>query len=146
MVNILAGAESPAFGDLDGNGLPENPGDGVGVAGYLAQIEALAASFAQDESHPQANRTAATTIQGTTAQMQVQVAAAIALAQEILAAPDIAAAQPVVQTLQDTLALVANGHDLDGNGVIDPLLLEGSLADLRELGLAMAQASVVPAE
>ncbi|MCB8962274.1 MAG: protein kinase [Ardenticatenales bacterium] len=146
VVNILAGAESPAFGDLDGNGLPENPGDGVGVAGYLAQIEALAASFAQDESHPQANRTAATTIQGTTAQMQVQVAAAIALAQEILAAPDIAAAQPVVQTLQDTLALVANGHDLDGNGVIDPLLLEGSLADLRELGLAMAQASVVPAE
>ena len=146
VVNILAGAESAAFGDLDGNGLPENPGDGVGVAGYLAQIEELAASFAQDESHRQASQNAAAIIQGTTSQLQTQIATAITLAQEILAAPDIGAAQPVAQNLQETLALVANGHDLDGNGVIDPLLAEGSLSAIRELGLMLAQASLQPLE
>lgn len=41
VVNILAGADDPRFGDHDGNGTAENPGDGFGVLGYTAEITAI---------------------------------------------------------------------------------------------------------
>ncbi|MEZ4712053.1 MAG: formylglycine-generating enzyme family protein [Caldilineaceae bacterium] len=36
--NVLDGENGFSFGDLDRNGLPENPGDGVGVRVYLAAV------------------------------------------------------------------------------------------------------------
>jgi hypothetical protein len=44
VVNIFEGAAGPRFGDYDGNGNAENPGDGFGVVGYVAQITALLGS------------------------------------------------------------------------------------------------------
>ena len=41
IVNILDGAGGARFGDHDGNGVAENPGDGFGVIGYAAQIAEL---------------------------------------------------------------------------------------------------------
>ncbi len=41
VVNILEGAAGPRFGDHDGNGNAENPGDGFGVVGYTEQISTL---------------------------------------------------------------------------------------------------------
>jgi hypothetical protein len=41
IVNILEGAAGPRFGDYDGSGTAENPGDGFGVIGYAAQIAEL---------------------------------------------------------------------------------------------------------
>jgi hypothetical protein len=41
VVNILEGAAGPRFGDHDGNGVAENPGDGFGVIGYSSQIAQL---------------------------------------------------------------------------------------------------------
>ena len=41
VVNILEGATGPRFGDHDGNGVAENPGDGFGVVGYARQIAEL---------------------------------------------------------------------------------------------------------
>jgi len=41
VVNIFEGAAGPRFGDHDGNGNAENPGDGFGVVGYVGQITAL---------------------------------------------------------------------------------------------------------
>lgn len=41
IVNILEGIGRPRYGDHDGNGAAENPGDGFGVVGYAAQIAAL---------------------------------------------------------------------------------------------------------
>ncbi len=38
VVNIIEGAAGPRFGDHDGNGVAENPGDGFGVIGYSSQI------------------------------------------------------------------------------------------------------------
>ena len=39
VVNIIEGTEGPNFGDLVGNGVVENPGDGKGVLAYLADRE-----------------------------------------------------------------------------------------------------------
>lgn len=41
VVNILEGAAGPRFGDHDGNGVAEDPGDGFGVKGYAGQVAAL---------------------------------------------------------------------------------------------------------
>lgn len=43
VINILEGASGPHFGDHDGHGTAENPGDGFGVVGYAAQIAILLA-------------------------------------------------------------------------------------------------------
>jgi len=44
VVNIIEGAAGPRFGDYDGNGNAENPGDGFGVLGYAGQIANLLAN------------------------------------------------------------------------------------------------------
>jgi len=41
VVNILEGAGGPRYGDHDGNGTAENPGDGFGVISYAGQIARL---------------------------------------------------------------------------------------------------------
>jgi hypothetical protein len=41
VVNILEGATGPRFGDYNGSGTAENPGDGFGVIGYAAHIAEL---------------------------------------------------------------------------------------------------------
>jgi hypothetical protein len=41
VVNIIEGAAGPRFGDHDGNGTAENPGDGFGVIGYTTQVAEL---------------------------------------------------------------------------------------------------------
>lgn len=41
VINILEGASGPHFGDHDGHGIAENPGDGFGVVGYAGQIATL---------------------------------------------------------------------------------------------------------
>jgi hypothetical protein len=41
VVNILEGASGPRFGDHDGNGQAQNPGDGFGVRSYAEQIVEL---------------------------------------------------------------------------------------------------------
>ncbi|NUM49268.1 MAG: anti-sigma factor [Anaerolineales bacterium] len=41
VINILEGASGPHFGDHDGHGIAENPGDGFGVIGYAGQMASL---------------------------------------------------------------------------------------------------------
>lgn len=41
IVNIFEGMGGPRFGDHDGNGSAENPGDGFGVLGYSGQIAVI---------------------------------------------------------------------------------------------------------
>ncbi len=41
VINILEGASGPHFGDHDGHGTAENPGDGFGVVEYAGQMSTL---------------------------------------------------------------------------------------------------------
>jgi len=43
-INVLAGEGSPEYGDYDGNGRPDNPGDGYGLLAYLRLAQELAQS------------------------------------------------------------------------------------------------------
>ena len=52
VVNIIEGSGGPNFGDLDGDGTAQNPGDGFGVLGYApdAKHATFAASSAPDDA------------------------------------------------------------------------------------------------
>jgi hypothetical protein len=63
VVNIFEGAAGPRFGDHDGNGNAENPGDGFGVVGYVAQITALLGSRPEVANAAAAVQTQVTALQ-----------------------------------------------------------------------------------
>ena len=48
-INIIEGVDGDNFGDLDGNGRAENPGDDVGVQNYLADARVLIPDVEGDE-------------------------------------------------------------------------------------------------
>jgi plastocyanin len=48
LINLLVGKDNPTYGDLDGNGVVEDPGDGTGMFAYLQTLRAQAAAAHQD--------------------------------------------------------------------------------------------------
>lgn len=79
VINIIAGTASPRFADYTGDGRADNPGDGFGALAYAQQIGTLLPQVSGDLSGVENLLTA---IQDK--------------AEEILAAPDLATAQPLL--------------------------------------------------
>ena len=95
VVNILEGAGGPRYGDHDGNGTAENPGDGFGVIGYAGQITSLIPEQA--------------TIGETVATLQAQVAAVQDKCLEILQLEEPAAAAAQLSELQVLIEQLKSG-------------------------------------
>lgn len=109
VVNILDGADGAFFGDLNGDGRAENPGDNIGVRRHLLDSralvgEALAASTptGERETHGAA---ATAAIDDSLALMNQ----AIGQAQALLAAPDIAAAELLAAAMRGQTRLLIGG-------------------------------------
>lgn len=95
VVNILEGAGGPRYGDHDGNGSAENPGDGFGVLGYTGQIASLIPEQVA--------------IGETVATLQAQVAAVQDKCLEILQMEDPAAAAAQLGELQALIEQLKSG-------------------------------------
>lgn len=142
LINILQGANGPDFGDNDGNGAVDNPGDGFGLAGeggYIAQVVEQARLAAQAE--------------GATDNVvlhagHVEIAGANAL--ELL--PLMLDAQ-IKLRIEDTTCCgvpglvndtavwaerLLNGQDANGDGRVDPIPGEGTLQTLYDHAQLMA--------
>lgn len=134
-VNILNGENGAVFGDLDGDGLTQNPGDGVGVSGYLVGAILLTNSAEVDTNekiHYATLIDAALTNSVTLVEEVTQLAIGVLSADTVEEAEAISAEQiTLVQSLLD-------GIDLDENGVIDPFALEGGIQAIHELIVAYA--------
>jgi plastocyanin len=52
LVNLIVGKNSQDYGDLDGNGAVEDPGDGKGAVNYLAQVRSPAQAGADSGADP----------------------------------------------------------------------------------------------
>lgn len=109
VVNILDGADGAFFGDLNGDGRAENPGDNIGVRRHLLDSrgllgEALAAGTptAEREAH---GTVAAAAIDASLA----LVSQAIERAQALSAAPDSGAAQPLAEAVRGQTRLLVGG-------------------------------------
>lgn len=89
IVNILEGMGGPRYGDHDGNGTAENPGDGFGVIGYSGQIAEML--------------TGQETVFETNTSIQAQSAAIQDRCLEILQLEDLAAATAQLTELQQMI-------------------------------------------
>jgi hypothetical protein len=131
VLNTLFGSADPRYGDYDGIGGPENPGDGYGVLRYsrsLSQTLQLAADSADATDNM---RTRVAEVQTTLRNIgdpsvdSPWVASLFAHAQEVLNAGSAAAAQTPANQMLSFADRLYNGTDLNDNGVIDPLPNEG---------------------
>jgi plastocyanin len=117
--NILVGNESADFGDLNGDGDPQNPGDGFGIWPYAFRIAVVAGTIAEP-GLPDYIRTAAAGIVACAANISdIWGPEAASLAREGLNAADAAAAEGPGLELNNAAKAILGGVDENGNGEIE---------------------------
>lgn len=138
VVNILDGETGPNFGDLDGDTLAQNPGDGYGVRAY----------FVGAQEHAQL----AADAEGATAEVKLHAGhviissdnaldfmdAAIGQALRVIASDSPAEAQSAALELQRLLQIAIDGQDANGDGSIAPIANEGAWQIAYDHALNMA--------
>lgn len=149
VINILDGAEGEFFGDLDGDGLAQNPGDGFGLRAYLnGAIEhaelAANAPGATDEVRLHAGHTIIAS-KNTLLWLDEAIAAAV----RILSSDSVAEAQPSADELSQLTADMIAGRDVDGDGAVAPIEGEGAIDiglqhALLTAGLEIFEGSLTP--
>ncbi len=119
-VNIALGASSPDYGDLDGNGRAENPGDDVGLGPYLFLLQDAARSAVLVPNADVEVQQVATAVIDTTESLLQTVGDAARLGLRITSSDTLEEAQPlaaelntlVVQSAVVPLVQQAEGLDL----------------------------------
>lgn len=137
VVNILVGEESAAFGDLNGDGLAQNPGDGFGVAIYLARAkEHAGAAASADGAGAEVKLHAEHTVIGCDNAL-VFLDEAVQAAGRVLASDSVAEAKQGADVLASWVDALLNGSDANGDGVIAPVADEGGIHLAYEHALKM---------
>lgn len=129
VINIIVGESSGdqfgiAFGDHDGNGTAENPGDGIGVWPYtndaIAQLDALL----EGVDTPESQKAPLTSARQCLVNLREQAKVTLDQAQAVLAGADAPAAASAAQIMAASADAGALGIDSDGNSSIDPIVGE----------------------
>jgi hypothetical protein len=132
--NILSGQSAPEFGDLNGDGVTRNSGDGYGVWPYARKVSELTDNIASISGLEEPPLTAARNMGicanhiSATWGPQVREQGRI-----ILDATDASSAQEAAQTMVTLLNALAKGVDANSNGVIDPVAGECGATQVYEL-------------
>lgn len=145
-INILAGEEGPHFGDLNFDGQAQNPGDGVGVYGYLQTSMAVMEDLVEREDVTGNQRFYANQVSTTSDNRLTMIDAAIEQGLKVFASDTAAEAGPFLGELDQFLNALMTGEDTDGNGVIDPLAGEGGILVLQDLTLGLNEVAIFPVE
>jgi plastocyanin/uncharacterized membrane protein YozB (DUF420 family) len=129
--NLIAGSRDAKFGDLNGDGRSQNPGDGFGLllngdqAGYIkstfdAATAALGAPDATDaiKAHSEHVRISATNMEGWAGEARD-------LALQLAQAPDAASVATPAARLLELGQWLNRGDDANGDGEIAPIPGEG---------------------
>ena len=127
VVNILDGETGETFGDLDGDTVAQNPGDGFGVRAYLEGAKehtnlALGADGVTAEIQLHADHVL---ISSDNALGRID--AAIAEAVRIISSDSAGEAQGAAEELAALLDAALNGADANGDGSIAPIVDEGGI-------------------
>ena len=127
VINILDGEAGSSFGDLDGDTVAQNPGDGVGVRGYLAgaQQHTNLATDAEDVTAEVELHAGHVLISSDNALGRID--AAITEALRIIASDSAGEAQPAAEELARLLAAAMEGVDANGDGNVAPIPDEGGI-------------------
>lgn len=128
VINILDGERGELFGDLNGDGQVQNPGDGVGVRIYLAQIHATLAASTIDTEALLDLETAVDA-----------VTAALTVARQMTAADTLEEVAPLADALATQLATLLTGSARDGSGTINPTRKKGTTESVVALPVVSLQ-------
>lgn len=137
VINILDGETGPDFGDLDGDTIAQNPGDGFGVRAYLegAKQHAQLAVDAEDATAEVELHAGHVIISSDNSLARLD--AAIDEALRVIASDSAAEAQPAADELARLLDIALKGQDANGDGAIAPIENEGGLLTAYEHALNM---------
>ena len=118
--NAMVGLHSPDYGDKNGDGRADNPGDTFGVMLYAQRMIGLLDQLAElpgvNEHYQQGAANAAQCVRSVANKLGPEVKNR---ALGIFAAQDVQSATPDAQTLVSAMDALANGFDLNDNGTID---------------------------
>lgn len=136
IINILEGEGGPNFGDVNEDGNLQNPGDKVGVLGYLDEIHASAESLDRRSLAPEQVEKLEAFLQAEQA-VRETIQACFDAASKVIASDTIDEAQSNAERYQALVQAVFDGQDVNGDRVVDPFSGEGGLSTLRQLAEAI---------
>lgn len=144
VVNILDGESGEHYGDLDGDGRVQNPGDGVGVRVYLegAREHATLAGEAVGATDEVKLHSGHVVISADNALGWVDEA--IDAAEHVLSADTPAEAMPFADELGQLTADIQSGRDLNGDKYAAPAPGEGAIATAYEHATFMGGFEIFP--
>ena len=127
IVNILDGEAGVTFGDLDGDGTAQNPGDGVGVRGHLegAKQHTNLATDAEDATAEIELHAGHVLVSSDNALARIQNVIEQAL--RVIASDSTAEAQGAADEIATLLDGAMNGVDANGDGNVAPIVDEGGI-------------------
>lgn len=137
VINILDGEAGSDFGDLDGDGTAQNPGDGFGVRGYLEGAKEHAQLAADAAGATEEVKLHAEHVIISSDNALASLEATIEEALRVIASDSAAEAQPAADELAGLLDIAFNGQDANGDGAIAPIEDEGGLVTAYEHALNM---------
>lgn len=146
VVNILDGEAGADFGDLDGDGRAQNPGDGFGVRAYLEGAKEHAQLAADAPGATDEVKLHAQHVQIASDNALEWVDEAIAEALHVISADSVGEAQPFADTLSERTAEILTGRDLNGDGYAAPVAGEGTIATAYEHALFMGGFEIFPGD
>lgn len=146
VVNILDGESGARFGDLDGDGLAQNPGDGFGARAYLEGAKEHAQLAAGAEDATAEVKLHAGHVLISSDNTLVRLEAAVDEALRLIASDSAAEAGPAAEELARLLDLAYNGQDANGDGAIAPIENEGGLRTAYEHALNMGSFEFFPGD
>jgi plastocyanin/uncharacterized membrane protein YozB (DUF420 family) len=129
--NLIAGSRDPKFGDLNGDGRSQNPGDGIGLlengdqAGYIKLTFDAATSAQNAPDATDAIKAHSEHVRITTENMRGWATEAHDLALQLAQASDAAAVKEQVARLFTLSQWLNIGDDANGDGQIAPVPGEG---------------------
>jgi hypothetical protein len=132
--NTLVGLHAPDFGDKNGDGQAQNPGDGFGFLLYAARVVGLLDQIAEmegvNEHYQQGAATAAQCTRSIANRLGPEVKSK---AQVIFAAENPDQVVQEAEALVSVLGTMSHGFDIDGNGSIDATEGECGASQVSEL-------------
>ncbi|MFN8495026.1 MAG: plastocyanin/azurin family copper-binding protein [Caldilineaceae bacterium] len=144
VINIVNGKTGKPFGDLDGDGAVQNPGDGVGVVGYVNGANTVLNRLATATEASAATQQAAKAALVCDANGLTWLSQVVDAAMRIIAADSAGEAQASADALAKLLDQARNGSDVDGKGVVKPVAGQGGLRTAYASALDMGSIALYP--
>ncbi len=144
VINILDGEGGKAFKDYTGDGVAQNPGDGLGVRNYLLGAQDHAQLASEAEGATDEIRLHAEHVRIGVANAMGWLDEAIDEALHVISADTVEEAKPFGEAAAQLTIDMTAGRDTDGDGAVAPVEGEGGILTAYEHGLYMGGLELYP--